>query len=246
MPTLHFQGEVLPAEADISLLDMPRFDCAFDSGRWLKISLELRQSNVRISVEAEAYSREDLAPIHRQSLGIVQGAVDLVAFSQGVGLTVVLRTVTEPDGNTLPLLFQVKSLAPICDSFSLSQGFDEMMRLVSRNFVLATLLNDLVVTLTKPRASAINCCRVVDGIKKLICPNMKEGTQRWKAVHDALRVESKYLRFITDRAREPRHGNPLYNCPDDAEMQRHLSVSYESIGQPETGSPLTFGARGKM
>lgn len=56
---------------------------------------------------------EHLMPVYMRALDTVRTVVDLMSFSNGVGLTVVLDTLIEPDGVSSQLVAQQPDLAPL-------------------------------------------------------------------------------------------------------------------------------------
>jgi len=67
-------------------------------------------------------------------------------------------------------------------------------------------LNDLIVAITIPHISSINCARAVDAIKHLISPTASTDKQAWEQMQSTLHLDKKYLTLVTDISKDARHG----------------------------------------
>ncbi len=252
MPTVHFYGEVLPRPFRISLSNLPEVNWEVpESGLSLRFLLEIKDSQVHITVHANKYSDDDMVSLYMRAWDLARASVELVAFRLGWGVDVVLSKFVRPDGIENDLVFSDERLAPICKSYDLTNGFPEMLKIVLGDPAIFSLLHDLIRAITVPHASTVTCARVVDGIKHLIASAATTRTQEWLQMREALRVDETYLRLITDYSKDSRHGKAV-RIPGNITteitkrswkiMDRFLEYKKRNTGPlPITEYPILFG-----
>jgi len=85
-----------------------------------------------------------------------------------------------------------------------------MWDLVVADPALFQALDDLIVSITLPHHSPVNCARAVEGLRHLIAAPGASASQAWEQMRDALRLDRTFLQLITDTSTAPRHGNRAY------------------------------------
>jgi|SRR5450756_36511 len=220
MPTVHFLGRVLPPAAQISVGHKPIL-------KWEEATLDLKMefsvdiTNSQIDVECKLnrFHINDLRELHMRSLDLCRVSVNLVAFSQGFGLTVILDTFVDPDGNKSIMTIHNPALARLCTAFALDSSFDAVHLLVLQDVSMYLVLNDLILGMTMTHTAPISCARSIDGIKHQIAIPGSKDKHAWSHMNAALQLSESYVKFITDRSKDPRHGKiPVISEIDTLEI----------------------------
>jgi hypothetical protein len=136
-------------------------------GLTMEFKTRIEKSQIDVQCTVNRYVPSDFVHIYMRALDLCQASVNLVAFSQGWGLTVVLDTFVSPDGTRSPIAPQDLSLASLCTTFKLDSGFDEIHSLVLTDWQLGMALHDLILAITVPHVSAVNCARAIEGLRPL-------------------------------------------------------------------------------
>jgi hypothetical protein len=211
MPTVTFKGRVLPSVVNISFQKLPSIQWEdTELGFKMSFTVTIENSNIRIDGDLDRYSDSFIASLHMRALDIARAVVDLACFASGFGATVILETLTKPDGSESQILPRDERLPPLCTSFKLglapNPDLDKMLQIVLTEPALFMALNDLIVSITLPHHSPVNCGRALDGIRNMIAPD-QTTQQQWQAVRSNLNLSVDYLKLITDTSIAPRHGD---------------------------------------
>jgi hypothetical protein len=216
MPTVQFLGRVLPRCIKITS-HLPEMKWKWNTAqRDLVFRVWIGNSVVRVECDIETYEPEHLVEITKRAADLSRTLVNLIAFSSGHGLSVVLETFIGPDGMPTDLLITNPTLAPLCTVFSLSQenqsDFSVVTNLVFNEVSLFLALNDLIEAATEWHVAPTNCGRVIDRICRMISPNAKGGptASSWQAMRDALKLSKDYLEWISVQSTGPRHGDAAF------------------------------------
>jgi hypothetical protein len=70
-------------------------------------------------------------------------------------------------------------------------------------------LQDMIECLTIPHVAAVNCGRIVDGIRRQIAPALV-AKQGWAAMQKALNISRSYQEYISGISTGPRHADPSF------------------------------------
>src|SRR5437868_3237547 len=117
METDRFTGRVLPA---VHTLTIPQHSLFIaDRNLTSKIDVDIQNSGVSITCEVEAFDLSMLGELMRRAIRIGRASVDLVSFSTGKGLVLVLDQLTLPDGRTGAPTFDFTSAPNFCGAFTL-------------------------------------------------------------------------------------------------------------------------------
>jgi hypothetical protein len=146
--------------------------------------------------------------VYIRALDLCRASVDVVAFTKGWGLTVLLEAFVDPNGERSSIFFKDDSLAPLCTALTLTDAFDQVHGMVLQEASLFMALDDLIVAITLPHVSPVNCARAMDRLKHLIALPESKDKHAWQQMRDTLHVSEEYLKFITDHSTGPRHGRP--------------------------------------
>jgi hypothetical protein len=66
-----------------------------------------------------------------------------------------------------------------------------------------------MASIAESHYSPISCGRVVESIARIIAGPSKCRSEQWALVHEALRLDPAYLKFITHHSKGPRHGDRI-------------------------------------
>lgn len=213
MPTVSFIGRVLPAPAQISFTNIP-------NGTWewqeehltIKFDIRIENSHVQVNCALDLYKDEYVAELHRRAFDLARACVNIAAFGTGYGLYLIFEQFVLPNGRVTQLMFTSPSnLATECTAFKLNtvtteekKVMEQVLGLVMREPALFMLLNDLIQCISVPHVAAVNCGRVIDGLRKLIAPgDPKAG---WPLFRGAMQVDENYIKFVSEHSKDPRHG----------------------------------------
>jgi hypothetical protein len=216
MPKVAFLGRVFPICYQLNMAHPNPLEWIWEEENLvLRFDVRIEKSNTRIECTLDRFKPEYLAEIHRRSLDIVRSAVNLAAFCSGVGYSVVFEHFVDDLGKQSVFSPQDPSLAGLCTSFSLDPGsaktpFGKMWDLVVTDPALFQALDDLIVSITLPHHSSVNCARAVEGLRHLIAAPGASASQAWEQMRDALRLDRSFLQLITDTSTAPRHGDRAY------------------------------------
>lgn len=220
VPTIHFLGQVYPLAFKISIgatvnVTWPILEIGLNA----KLIPNIKDGAIDIECQLDREYRpsDDLVPLYMRALDLSRASVNIAAFAAGFGPTVLLHTLVQPNGDRSELASMDASLPPLCTAFAINSGdqlknaeFDTVLGLVLAEPAFFMALNDLITSITLPHEAAINCARVVEGIRNMIAPPGTPEKEAWPLMRDALRISRDYLQLITNTSKDPRHGNRTY------------------------------------
>jgi hypothetical protein len=211
MPVVHLLGKILPVVAEVSVDHDPTVKWESpDIGLTMEFKNHIVKSQIDVHCTLNRYLPSDFVHVYMRALDLCQASVDLVAFSQGCGLTVLLDTFVNPHGVRSPIAPQELGLACLCTAFKLDSSFDEVHSLVLTDWRLGMALHDLTLSITLPHAGAINCARAIEGLRHLIATSDSDDKKAWEEMRVALNVDRAYLQLITDASKNVRRGNRVH------------------------------------
>lgn len=209
MPVIQFRGKVFPL---IIVIDTARFDLLWpepDGSTPMRFVLQVTNNHVVVDCTLQAY--DPLMPLsmeHTRALELVRSVVDCIAFSKGVGLTVVFDEVVSPAGVKKYLVARNTSLEALATAFNVPESEQlDVYKIVIEDASLFTSLNELIAAITFPGLIAINCGRALDGLRQILVPNDPERTQGWIKLQEVLNLERSYREFVMKTSIPPRHAD---------------------------------------
>lgn len=199
-----FRGRVLPETMRITI-GHPRHVRWHHNSKPAVAVFKVDIEESRVSIDCTSEGEFQLGDLYRRALDITQAIADIIAFARGLSLTVVLDTVTH-DGKDSPLATYSPGLAEFCTSFSIEDGFDDVLKIVMEEAALFVALNDLNVALSSHHLSPVNFGRVVESIRTMIAGEDVPISDAWEKMRTVLRVDKAYLKLVTDTSVHKRHG----------------------------------------
>jgi hypothetical protein len=209
MPKLIISGSILPPVVRLSLhVDLEIKWPIPEANLEITFRPQIKDSIVTIECEADRIDSSDFMLFYMRALDITRGAVNLIGFAKGWGVTVFLESVLYPNGRREAIVLADPRMPPLCTSFRIDdKTLQDALQIVIGDSALSMALDDLIVAITVPHASAINCARVVESLRVLISPPDCPPKKSWPILRDTLRISQPYLEFITTYSTAPRHGD---------------------------------------
>lgn len=219
-----FKGRVLPEARKISIEKHPFISWdAPESGVSFVFSLRI----VNNAVTVECWANKDGAPqqlsqMRMRALDIARTAVNLVAFTTGEGLSVVLDTVIHPSGAERPILMRQFNVSKFATAYVPDDGrFERLLSIIYQDPPWFLALNDLVTSIYTPHVAPINCARAVEAIRHLF---RSGGTRSddWEVMRTALNIAQSFLQPVSDISTSYRHGSTdylQYSIADDVQTR---------------------------
>ncbi|HEV2710887.1 MAG TPA: hypothetical protein VGU67_11780 [Edaphobacter sp.] len=217
MPTVHIMGYVEPRETLINIENLtPIQEENIVTGKKTKFTIAIIHSVVSVECEMENFDVEqESSQLYTRCVELSRTLVNLIAVRHGWGLTVHLDTFINEDGTEERLMNRADHLDGIMDAYTLDD-IDMIFRRVSGNIDFTMALNDMVDAITRPRTTSTCCARVIDTIKNLLAPELKDKAG-WEVMHEALRTDKEYCQHISNASRSSRHGQHEYLPSIEAE-----------------------------
>jgi hypothetical protein len=203
MQTILFTGRVLPA---IHTLTVPKYSLTIaDRNLTTDLIVEIQDSSVTVSLFVEQFAQEMLGELCRRAIRVAKASIDLVSFSTGKGLILVLDRVTLPDGRSGTPDLESPSVPGLVTAYTL-QDISNIMAVVLAEQDIYMALSDLTDTITQPDRTLVNCGRVIETIRTLVDSNPKRKAA-WATLSHRLNISTLYLKLITDQSTAHRHGD---------------------------------------
>jgi hypothetical protein len=223
MPIIHIRGRVLPLARSVTASDLqPIVWKESTHAKTMQFTVHIQNSVVDVECEMEDFHPyADFSVPMVRALELARAVVDCLAFSTGLGLSVVLDDIVSPAGVVKKIQFANPPLSSLCTAFDLTPGnagpnnFRAMYNLVVAEPPLFLALNDLITAITVPGQIPINCARAVEGLRMIMVPNDPSRKLGWAKMRETLQLERTYLEYITEMSTNPRHG-------DKSHIDQHL------------------------
>lgn len=207
MPKLRIFGRVFPENVKIDF-----FSASYDTYNEpldldLKMLPRFEGNKVIVNCELNQFEpQKHFLALYIQAHDLVRSILDLITFSRGVSLTLIMEKIEHHDGTIGDIRFEDDSVTPFATSVANERGFGNALSLVFHNPEIQLALRDLAESLAHLYSAPINCARVVETIRNQFVPEGVDRKHGWKPMQEALNVSEKFLRAITDLSRNPRHG----------------------------------------
>lgn len=211
MPEVHFIGSVLPSGIVNVAIEhqptltwhIPEIDFTVD----FKVSI--KDSIVDVECKSSRFDElKDLIPIYIRAFDLARASVEVVAFSIGYGLGVLLEKIVYPDGSSELIVPKFDHLATLCSSYTLLENFDKIHTIVLTDNDVRMALHELIEANSMPHVSLVNCARAMERLRHTIASADTKIPKAWALMRTALQIEEAYLKSITDASTGPRHGKP--------------------------------------
>lgn len=216
MLKIHVHGLVFPLVTKLSLKAGPFTINSGISPHVLTFTVEVQKGVLHIECAINQYQQSDFRDVLLWLVGAAGDLINLETFRSGTSYTMVADTFVEPDGRTLTIVKQDPRLSSLVTAVPSNEDFGKVfMSIILEPSSVAresitTALEDLAHILSAPGHTPTNCARVLDAIKNVIAPDIKDSDGQWAKMRDALNVDAAYLKYVTDHSESHRHGNQVY------------------------------------
>lgn len=178
-------------------------------------ALTIKDGNIEVVCDVTVSTDDGDGQVYFRVLDFASSIVYSYAYAKGMGLTVILETVTKPDGILYNIREKRPELEALVTAFDSSVGLqgqhgidvNRMLPTVFSDPLIRVALNDLVSSLIQTQYAPINCGRAIEAVRILMTPGTGDDKKRgWLAMRENLNLSQEYLEFITDQSKGPRHG----------------------------------------
>jgi hypothetical protein len=219
MPKVQLLGRIFPLALNVTIDQIPKVNYkTLELELDIFVEIHIQKNNVVVACELNKWVKDEhLMPVYMRALDAVRAVVDIASFVSGMGFTVLLETLVEPNGATssiAPMQPELVALSTSARNDAVptaadNNNFDKVMRIVLTDFSLARALRDLIDAITDTHVSPLACGRVMEGIRHVIAPNL-ERKKGWAKMNEILRIDRSYLDLIIDQSKGPRHADPAH------------------------------------
>jgi hypothetical protein len=165
------------------------------------MSYEISGSSVMAKCEVKDLEPVTLQVLHIWAVNLIRGTIDVIGFSKGMGIGLILDRCKLPGSQPQGVGFKDDGLASLC-----TISMEELIRLTNNERGILKQLHDLVDSLLNPLDAPVNLARAIEGFAKLLSAE-PDKAKRWKEVQSKLNLSKDYLAFITGASAEKRHGS---------------------------------------
>ncbi|MEP4704986.1 MAG: hypothetical protein ABJZ62_09080 [Hyphomicrobiales bacterium] len=206
MKSVTIEGRVLPERRSVTIAGLKTISYSDPQGFNAEFDIEISDSKIRIECSIPEKSNWHLQMCIVRAFEFATAAVDLYAFSKGWALDVILDDYVVA-GQKQGIAVSETSVASLCTVISNEDDFLEIWEYLISNLNLKLAFRDLISSLSTLNYSAVAACRALECIRNSIAPDGTKDSDRWEFLRKKLQIERAYIQYITDAAREPRHGN---------------------------------------
>jgi hypothetical protein len=217
VPTIRLNGRVFPCHIPITLKTtlVPAINIITQGtpldGLEVMFQFAIQDSRVQVACHVNRILPTDFGFIFTSAFEVVRAAVDLMAFSIGKGLTLILETAHYPDGSIVKISHSDPALPPLCTAYKIDEsGSDQSAGIVLREILndrnIMTALHDLTATMEAPSTIPSNCFRAIESVCRAIGQKGKPP-KVWGGLRDSLNVSYDYVYPIDEDSKNSRHGN---------------------------------------
>lgn len=212
MPTVRFQGRVIPMTHGISIETVPvRGWKDSELELTMDFTFDLKESNIVLAAELNKFSeKEHYFSVLMRASDTAKAIVDVFAFSTGLGLTVILDTFTDPAGNVKDVIIGDRRLGALATATRGGSSLADVLRIVVTSPPLYLALRDLIEAATQFHRAPASAARAIEALRHSVAPDETDRKKQWKMFEELLRVEQSYMEIIKKSSIGPRHGDPVH------------------------------------
>jgi hypothetical protein len=179
----------------------------------MTFSISIQENVVLVECELNQWRMADhLIPVYMRALDLTRAVVDVASFRAGLGLTVVLEEIEQPDGAKglyVPVGQDLSRLPSVFKDREGENSFASVLRIAMTNVSLFRALRDMIDAITYPHVAPVCCGRAIEGVRHILAPD-EERKKGWAIMNATLRLERSYVDLILDHSKGPRHADPAH------------------------------------
>ncbi len=212
MPKITFKGALLPPSIRLNIEGIGPIRMIQAGGDTISgftfADFTIKVKDFLLEVECEVNKYEGIADqtiLLMHAYNLARAVVDSLCFIKGIGLTVYIESVVNPNGKERILGPQTDRVSGLCTAFTLEPtSYSAMVMLLISEPRILIALNDLVASISSFHLASINCARAVEAIRTAMAPETMDRNDAWLLVQKNLNVSKAYTQFITSESRGPR------------------------------------------
>jgi hypothetical protein len=222
MHIYHFRGRVFPLFKEFTLAGEIEGHLKEQVGGspaplTIDARLTITKAAINIICESNASGEDCYTRAYFFAYDLAHSVTGLYGFRNGLALSVLLETVTKPDGVLYNLHHYHPNLEGLVSVLTTQQdggiNIGDVLPIILSDPTIQVALTDLLETLEATREAPFRCGRAVDAIRHSMVMG-KERKEGWARMRDCLNVSEEYLSFITEESKGPRHGDVKTNAWD--------------------------------
>jgi len=213
MPTIHFLGKIMPSSHNSTTTwGLPTVHFTLpDIGISGDLNIHVKGSSMDVECIVDRFDRENLMHIHNFAYDLARAAINLVAFSTGIILTIIFDQFVDAEGVCSPFCNQAPLLASLCTAYSLEASetnfaVGDIVKIIFTEQALFLALDDLITATSHHHLLTVNSARAIEGLRNAMAPLGIPRSQAWELFRTNLNVSESYLRIIIDNSKSGRHG----------------------------------------
>lgn len=175
------------------------------TGKTITLRVGIKESEIDVRCQALDLTNSDFMECYVLSTDMVQTVVNVAAFYEGLGITVIYEKYFSTDGQEQGFTLGCPALSTILHGYDLWHRIDEVLQIVISDGALRIAINDMIQSLYLPDNIPINCYRAVETVRHSLS-DCKEASETWKRMRDTLNLDRSYIDPITNASTNPRHG----------------------------------------
>lgn len=209
MPLVRFLGTLTPGHIRIDFNHRePVLWPEPDLNLELAFTIDMAGGAVRVDCEASWWDDGLLVFVHRRAFELARAPVNVLSFVWGVAVSVQLDRFISHNGEERWLQFDDPRLPQLVTAAGRDmQDVGQIVTLVSSDPRIMIALNDIIESIKKPHVAVVNCGRVVETLRRIVCPPPETDRESWARFRRDLRLSQNFVQAVTDVSRMPRHGD---------------------------------------
>jgi hypothetical protein len=209
MEKVVFHGRVLPPHIQITA-NSPKINWRVEEfDITITCSVLIDKSVATVILELQEWRLEYLSDFHKRATDLARATVNMLAFSTGHGLFVMIDSITYPHGVLGTLHRQELGVERLVTSFSLDpsrlQELNDSFLTILFDHNIFIALDDITSAVINGHMAQANCGRAIEMIRNIISPK-KISNAAWKEMQEALNVSREYQESISKDLTANRHG----------------------------------------
>ena len=215
MEIIIFRGRVItPKDTPLTFTTDLRADAIYEAGTPLdgldaQFEFSIVNSLVEIRCHVNRILDTDYPALLLSAFELARSSVDLMAFSTGHGMTLILDKALYPDGRECDIYHNDPNLPPLCTAYRINEpdgSLDDVLLIVTQGRQVMLALNDLTSTMEVPMRIPANCFRAIEAIKQAIS-RAGRPPKFYGLLRDVLNISDAYVDPIMEESKGPRHGD---------------------------------------
>ena len=182
-------------------------------------------SSIEVICNLSSFDMSMAGTLCARAGNLVRAFSDAVSFATTIGFVIVWDSLKQDDDPPLEIQHANPALVGLCKSYKFpptslveNTEFENVLKLILRDPNLLGSLTDLMDTLSFHHQTPTNCGRVLDSLRRAVAPNV-EVKPGWAILQSLLRISRSYQEWVTDQAKDTRHGDRESDIPAETILE---------------------------